>query len=313
MTTRAEFEVRDAADPLAAARNRFVVTDGLVYLDGNSLGLMPRGVPDRADAILDQWSLRLIRGWMEEGWWELPLRLGDRIGRLIGAEPGRVVVCDTTTTNLYKALLAAATLQPGRTAVVIEEGAFPTDRYVAASVAHLIGGRVRVIPRGQSVDNLLDEEVAAVVMNHVDFRTAEIVDMGSITETIHASGALAIWDLSHSAGVLPISLDRWGVDLAVGCTYKYLNGGPGAPAYLYVNGAHLERAATRSPAGSVTPTRSSWKPTIAPLPASAGSSPAPSRSSRCRSSTPPSTPTTASTSPRCGPRASPSPGCSSTW
>lgn len=247
MMTRAECEARDAADPLASVRDRFVIPQGLVYLDGNSLGLMPRGAPERAGEILGQWSQRLIRGWMEGGWWELPLLLGDRIGSLIGAEPGQVVVCDTTTTNLYKALLAAADLNPGRTVIVIEEGAFPTDRYVAESVARRIGGRTRVIPRGRPVDMLLDDEVAAVVMNHVDFRTAEIADAASTTETIHGSGALAVWDLSHSAGVLPIAVDHWHVDFAVGCTYKYLNGGPGAPAYLYVNSMHLDRAANPIP------------------------------------------------------------------
>jgi kynureninase len=246
--TREQAAALNRVDPLASVRDRFVIPQGLVYLDGNSLGLMPRGAPERAEEILGQWSQRLIRGWMEGGWWELPLLLGDRIGSLIGAEPGQVVVCDTTTTtNLYKALLAAADLDPGRTVIVIEEGAFPTDRYVAESVARRIGGRTRVTSRGRSVDDLLDDEVAVVVMNHVDFRTAEIAEMGSTTETIHGSGALAVWDLSHSAGVLPISLDHWDVDFAVGCTYKYLNGGPGAPAYLYVNRMHLDRAANPIP------------------------------------------------------------------
>jgi len=245
--TREQAAALNRVDPFASVRDRFVIPQGLVYLDGNSLGLMPRGAPERAEEILGQWSQRLIRGWMEGGWWELPLLLGDRIGSLIGAEPGQVVVCDTTTTNLYKALLAAADLDPGRTVIVIEEGAFPTDRYVAESVARRIGGRTRVTSRGRSVDDLLDDEVAVVVMNHVDFRTAEIAEMGSTTETIHGSGALAVWDLSHSAGVLPISLDHWDVDFAVGCTYKYLNGGPGAPAYLYVNRMHLDRAANPIP------------------------------------------------------------------
>jgi kynureninase len=245
--TRDQAEALDRDDPLASWRDRFVVPDGLVYLDGNSLGLMARGVPGRADEILGQWSQRLIRGWMEEGWWQLPLRLGDRIGSLIGAGRGEVVVCDNTTTNLYKALLAAAALKPDRTDIAIEEGSFPTDLYVAEAVARRIGGQIRVMPRSSSVDLFLDDEVAVVVMNHVDFRTAEIAEMGSTTETIHGSGALAVWDLSHSAGVLPISLDHWDVDFAVGCTYKYLNGGPGAPAYLYVNRMHLDRAANPIP------------------------------------------------------------------
>lgn len=146
MITLDQAEALDRDDALAPWRDRFVIPEGLVYLDGNSLGLMPRGVPRRADEILGQWSQRLIRGWMEEGWWELPLRLGDRIGSLIGAGPGSVVVCDTTTTNLYKALLAAAALNPDRTDIAIEEGSFPTDRYVAEAVARRIGGRIRVMP-----------------------------------------------------------------------------------------------------------------------------------------------------------------------
>ena len=248
MITREQAGALDLDDPLAEMTDRFVVPDGLVYLDGNSLGLMPRGVPERSEQVIAQWSQRLIRGWMEEGWWELPLRLGDRIGRLIGAAPGQVVVCDTTTVNLYKVLLAAAALSPGRTHIVIEEGAFPTDRYIAEAVARRIGGRTRVMPRsGPSVDLFVDEDVAVVVMNHVDFRTAEIADMSLVTAAVHESGALVVWDLSHSAGVLPISLDLWDVDFAVGCTYKYLNGGPGAPAYLYVNAAHLERATNPIP------------------------------------------------------------------
>ncbi|MDP2623052.1 MAG: kynureninase [Actinomycetota bacterium] len=240
--TRDDCASLDDNDPLRSIRDRFVLPDGIVYLDGNSLGPMARNVPTRADTILSEWSSRLIRGWMEEGWWELPLRVGARIARLIGAAPEQVIVSDTTTTNLYKTLSAAVGLRSDRSVVVIEESAFPTDIYVAQSVARRIGGELRMLLRGKPVESVLDDTVAAVVMNHVDFRTAEIADMAAATSAIHDAGALAIWDLSHSAGVLPVALDVCEVDFAVGCTYKYLNGGPGAPAYLYVNARHLGEA-----------------------------------------------------------------------
>jgi kynureninase len=240
--TRDDCASLDDNDPLRSIRDRFVLPDGIVYLDGNSLGPMARNVPTRADTILSEWSSRLIRGWMEEGWWELPLRVGARIARLIGAAPEQVIVSDTTTTNLYKTLSAAVGLRSDRSVVVIEESAFPTDIYVAQSVARRIGGEPRMLLRGKPVESVLDDTVAAVVMNHVDFRTAEIADMAAATSAIHDAGALAIWDLSHSAGVLPVALDVCEVDFAVGCTYKYLNGGPGAPAYLYVNARHLGEA-----------------------------------------------------------------------
>ena len=240
--TRDDCASLDDNDPLRSIRDRFVLPDGIVYLDGNSLGPMARNVPTRADTILSEWSSRLIRGWMEEGWWELPLRVGARIARLIGAAPEQVIVSDTTTTNLYKTLSAAVGLRSDRSVVVIEESAFPTDIYVAQSVARRIGGELRMLLRGKPVESVLDDTVAAVVMNHVDFRTAEIADMAAATSAIHDAGALGIWDLSHSAGVLPVALDVCEVDFAVGCTYKYLNGGPGAPAYLYVNARHLGEA-----------------------------------------------------------------------
>jgi kynureninase len=247
VASREECQALDAADPLASRRDRFVLPEGVVYLDGNSLGPMARAVPDVADAVIDEWSTRLIRGWMEEGWWELPLRVGATIARLVGAEPDRVIVCDTTTVNLYKALVAAIGLRPDRSVVVIEESAFPTDLYVAESVARLTGRGLLILPRGNAVDAVLDDSVAAVVMNHVDFRTAEIAEMAAVTAAIHDAGALALWDLSHSAGVLPVELDACGVDFAVGCSYKWLNGGPGAPAYLYAGAAVLEQSANPIP------------------------------------------------------------------
>jgi kynureninase len=245
--SREDCESLDAADPLAPLRERFTIPAGLVYLDGNSLGLMPRAVTGRADAVLREWSARLIRGWMEEGWWDLPLRVGAKIAPLIGAAAEQVVVCDTTTTNLYKTLTAAVRLRPERRVVVIQESSFPTDVYVAESVARQMDGEFRVLQSGEPLEAALDGGVAAAVMNHVDFRTAEIADMAAATRAIHDAGALALWDLSHSAGVLPVRLEECGVDFAVGCTYKYLNGGPGSPAYLYAAARHLADSAQPIP------------------------------------------------------------------
>lgn len=247
MTTRADALALDRDDPLAWSRDRFVLPEGVTYLDGNSLGAQLREIPTAAEAIVGEWRDDLIGGWTERGWWELPGVLGDRIGRIVGAAPGQVIVCDTTTTNLFKVLSAALGLHPGPEAVLVEESSFPTDRYVVDSVAARTGLAVRVVPRGESVVDHLDEAVAVAVLNHVDFRTAEILDLPSATAAVHDTGGLAVWDLSHSAGVIPIGLDEAGVDFAVGCSYKYLNGGPGAPAHLYVAHRHLDAVAQPIP------------------------------------------------------------------
>jgi kynureninase len=241
--TRAEAAELDRADPLAGFRDRFVIDDdALVYLDGNSLGRLSKAARDRVVATLDdEWGRRLILSW-DEGWLELPTRLGDLLGRtLLGADAGEVVVNDSTTVSLYKAVAAALDARPGRTAIVIEEDSFPTDRYLVESLARQRGLEVRWVPEagpeGVALDALvarLDHDVALTVLSHVDYRSAAILDIDNITKAAHDVGALAVWDLCHSVGVVPIDLHASAVDIAVGCTYKYLSAGPGAPAFTFV-------------------------------------------------------------------------------
>lgn len=239
MLTRDDVLAFDEQDPLALHRDRFEIPDGLIYLDGNSLGAQQRHIPDAAQVVVNEWQEQLIGGWRDAGWWELPMAVGAKIASIIGAEPDQVLVCDTTTANLYKTLHAALALHPDRAVILVEESGFPTDNYIASSVADRTGKDLRVIPRGAVVADHLDTSVAVALLNHVNFRTAEVLDMPSATSAVHEVGALTVWDLSHSAGVIPIDLKESGVDFAVGCTYKYLNGGPGAPAYLYVSPRHL--------------------------------------------------------------------------
>ncbi|WP_202919047.1 kynureninase [Saccharothrix deserti] len=219
-----------ATDPLAHTRDLFDLDDDVVYLDGNSLGAPPKAVAERVqDVVRNQWGRRLIRSW-SEGWWEAPERVGNRIGRLVGAKPGQVVVADSTSVNLFKALMAAVR-NTDRMEIVVDAGTFPTDGYIARSVAELTGLALRPAPP-EELD--LRDTTAVVLLNHVDYRTGRLLDMAKLTEQVHAVGAKVVWDLCHSAGVLPIELDALGVDLAVGCTYKFLNGGPGSPAFIYV-------------------------------------------------------------------------------
>lgn len=234
---RADAERADAADPLGWLRERFTLPDGLIYLDGNSLGALPRGTPDRlAEVIRREWGHGLIRSWDDAGWWDASRRVAGRLAPLLGAATDEVAVADSTSVNLFKLVVAGARLRPGRPVIVAERGAFPTDVYIARSAAELLGGRLRLIDA--SVDGALDSDVAVVLLSHVDFRTGAIWDAAETTERIHAAGALALWDLSHSTGAVPVNLAGWGADLAVGCGYKYLNGGPGAPAYCFVARAH---------------------------------------------------------------------------
>ncbi len=239
----------DAADPLAAYRDRFVGSESpLVYLDGNSLGRPLRVTGPRLAAFVDQqWGGRLIRGWDEE-WMELPTLLGDRIGAAcLGAAPGQTVVGDSTTVLLYKAMRAAVAARPGRHEIVMDADNFPTDRYLAAGVAEELGLRVRWIEvdtaAGVTAEQLaavLGPDTALVALSHVAYRSAWVADGPALTALAHDAGALVLWDLSHSVGSVPLALDAWGADLAVGCTYKYLNGGPGSPAFVYVAARHLE-------------------------------------------------------------------------
>ena len=237
--TRADVESWDATDPLRSFRDEFHVPDGVVYFDGNSLGALPRKTPERVRALVeDEWGRGLIRSWNAHGWIHYPRRVGDQIASLIGAEPGEVIAADTTSVNLFKLLAAGLELAPERRVIVSEKENFPTDLYIAQGlVEHLGTHELRLVERSE-LDTAIDADAAVVLLTHVDFRSGELHDMAGITEHAHAQGATVLWDLSHSAGALPVHLDEAHADFAVGCGYKYLNGGPGAPAYLFVAERH---------------------------------------------------------------------------
>ena len=229
----------DAADPLADRRARYVIPEGVIYLDGNSLGPASHAALAALDvAAREEWAEGLIRSWNEAGWFEMPLALGDRLGRLVGAAEGQVAVCDTISVNLYKLLHACLALRPGRRVILAEATSFPTDLYIAEGVCAVAGARLELVPEGGAVAEHLGGEVAAMLVNHVDYRSGRVRDMATLTKAAQDAGALAVWDLSHSAGAMEVALDAAGADFAVGCTYKYLNGGPGAPAFLYVASRH---------------------------------------------------------------------------
>lgn len=226
----------DEADPLRPMRARFILPEGVIYLDGNSLGAASHDALQALRTASEaEWSQDLIRAWNSAGWFDLPSQLGDRVGRLIGAAPGQTVVCDTTSTNIYKLLHAALSLRPDRTTIIAEANSFPTDLYMAEGVASIRAGtEVRLEGRdGARIEDMLDERTAVVLVNHVNYKSGELRDMAALTARVHEAGALIIWDLCHTAGALPIDLDAARADFAVGCTYKYLNGGPGAPAFIY--------------------------------------------------------------------------------
>jgi kynureninase len=239
---------RDAADPLGSFRGRFAWHDpSLIYLDGNSLGMLPLATADRiADVVRREWGAGLVRSWRD--WVDLPARAGDLLGEhLLGAAPGQVLVSDSTTVNLYKLARAALDARPGRTAVVTDDDNFPTDRYVLAGVAAERGAELRLlhtdIDTGVTAGSLaaaVGPGTALVSLSHVAYRSGALADMAELTKLVHDRGALVLWDLCHSAGAVPVELDASGADLAVGCTYKYLNAGPGAPAFLYVSAALQE-------------------------------------------------------------------------
>jgi kynureninase len=225
---------RDARDPLAGVRQRFVIPEGLVYLDGNSLGALPVATAGAVAAAVErQWGEGLIRSWNDGGWITAPQRVGGKIARLIGADEDEVVVAESTSVCLFKVVCAALALQPGRSVVLTEQENFHTDLYIAAGAARLCGATLRVVPRARILESLGDD-VALTLITHVDFRTSFMHDMGAVSEAVHAAGALAVWDLSHSVGAVPLRIDDDGADMATGCGYKYLNGGPGAPAFLHV-------------------------------------------------------------------------------
>ncbi len=248
----------DAADPLADRRALFHVPEGVIYLDGNSLGALPKAVPARVAAVVaEEWGEGLIRSWNAAGWIDLPARVAAKIGRLIGAEPGSVMAGDSTSVNVFKTLDAALRLVPGRRVVLSDSGNFPTDLYVAEGLAGLKAGGLDLrIVAPEAVADAIDETVAVVMLTEVDYRTGRRHDMAAITARAHAAGALTLWDLAHSAGAFPVDLAGAGADFAVGCGYKYLNGGPGAPAFLYVALRHQER---------IDPALSGWMGHAAPF------------------------------------------------
>jgi len=236
MTSSEALRARDAADPLRAFRDRFVLPEGVIYLDGNSLGALPRATPGRvAEVVGAEWGQGLIRSWNDAGWIDLAGRVGDKIGRLIGAAPGSVVVADSTSVNLFKLLSAALALRPERRVILSEQGNFPTDLYIAEGLSALLarGHGLRTLPAAEIIA-AIDETVAVVMLTQVNYHTGALLDMAAITAAAHAKGALVLWDLAHSAGALPVHLERDQADFAVGCGYKFLNGGPGAPAFLHV-------------------------------------------------------------------------------
>lgn len=246
MTTRQDCLDRDAADPLASVRTRFSLPCPTIYLDGNSLGALPVAAANAVrEAVERQWGEDLIASWNKHGWIGLPQSVGGRIARLIGAEAGEVVAADSVSVNLFKLAAAALGARPGRRVILTEGGDFPTDLYILQGLAGMVpGAELRVVAPG-GIEAALDDQVAVVLLSHVHYRTGAVRDMAGISSAIRAVGALSLWDLSHSAGVLDLDLNRDGADLAAGCGYKYLNGGPGAPAFLFV--ARRHQAALRNP------------------------------------------------------------------
>jgi kynureninase len=246
MTSREACVARDCVDPLRGFRDRFMIPEGLIYLDGNSLGPMPRTAAGILGRTIEQeWGQDLIRSWNTAGWFDMPVRLGDRIAALIGAAPGQTVVCDTTSINLYKAMHAAIGLRPDRDVVIAEDESFPTDLYIVEGAMKSAGRPMKrrlIGADGPSIEALLDRNVAVAVLSHVNYRTGALLDMAAITRQLHDAGALVVWDLCHSIGVVEIEFDLHAVDFAVGCTYKYLNGGPGSPAFISVAKAHQANA-----------------------------------------------------------------------
>lgn len=243
---RQDLVLRDREDPLAPCRDLFHLPSGRLYFDGNSLGPLPRSVPGRlGDVVQKQWGETLIQSWNVHDWIHLPRRVGEKVAGLIGAQGHEVVMADSTSVNLYKLLAAALRLRPGRRVILADRGQFPTDLYMAQGLAELTGGAELEVVARDKLEESLDEQVAVLYLSHVDFKTGELLDMAKLNAAAHAAGALTLWDLSHSAGALPVDLGGAGADLAVGCGYKFLNGGPGAPSFLYVSSSLQESA--RSP------------------------------------------------------------------
>jgi kynureninase len=232
--TRTALTELDAADPLAGFRDRFVLPEGVIYLDGNSLGALPKATPARvAQVVTQEWGQSLIRAWNAHAWIDLAAKIGGKIGQVIGASPGSTIVADSTSINLFKMLGAALAARPERRVILTEAGNFPTDLYVAEGLTALLrqGHELRQVT---DLAAGLDENVAVMMVTHVNYRSGAMHDMAPLTRAAHDAGALALWDLSHSVGAVPLALADDRADLAVGCGYKFLNGGPGAPAFLSV-------------------------------------------------------------------------------
>jgi len=235
----------DAADPLAPLREQFDLPDGVIYLDGNSLGVLPRATAARVQQVVkDEWGVGLIRSWNSAHWMELPARIGDKIARLIGTGAGEVVCADSTSVNLFKVLAAALTIvkadAPARKVILSERSNFPTDLYIAEALARERGFELQLADADE-IPGLLNDRTAVLMLTHVNYRTGRMHDMAALTKAAHAEGALTIWDLAHSAGAVPVDLQGAGADFAIGCGYKYLNGGPGAPAFVWAAPQHVSR------------------------------------------------------------------------
>jgi kynureninase len=232
--TLEEAQQLDTSDPLAFARDRFRLPEGVIYLDGNSLGALPKAAPGAlANTAERQWGEDLIASWNRHGWIDWPERIAAKLAPIVGAKPNELLIADSTSVSLFKLLAAAARARPTRKTILSQQANFPTDLYVAQGLADMLGLNLKAMPADE-VLNAIDEDTAVVTLTHVDYRSAAIHDMRAVNDAAHAAGALAVWDLSHSAGAIELDLDGSGCDLAVGCGYKYLNGGPGAPAFIYV-------------------------------------------------------------------------------
>ncbi|MCZ8409801.1 kynureninase [Achromobacter dolens] len=246
MHTRESCVAADRQDPLAPLKARFDLPPGVLYMDGNSLGVMPRAAAARAaEVITQEWGTGLIRSWNTAGWFELPSRLGDKLAGLLGAKAGELVITDTTSLNIFKALAASLRIQqkrqPGRRVILSERDNFPTDLYMIQGMIDLLqqGYEMRLIDDDLPLARALDEDVAVVLLSHVNYRSGQMHDMAAVTRQAHERGALVIWDLAHAAGAVPVDLNGADADYAVGCTYKYLNGGPGSPAFIWVAPRHI--------------------------------------------------------------------------
>lgn len=246
--TREDCVARDATDPLRGFKDEFAIPEGVVYLDGNSLGARPKAALARAeDVVAQEWGDGLIRSWNTAGWFDLPSRLGDQLALLLGGGAGTMVVTDTTSLNLFKALAAAVQIQaqdaPARTVIISERENFPTDLYMIQGLINTLdrGYTLRLIDEDLTLEDALDDDVAIVTLSHVNYRTGRLLDLDEVTARVQGAGALMVWDLCHSAGAVPIELAASGADMAVGCTYKYLNGGPGSPAFIWVAEQHQNR------------------------------------------------------------------------